>query len=311
MSTTTAIVFPGQGSQSRGMALDFYDEFPKARYVFERASEVLSIDIKSICHDDDPRLNLTEFTQPCILTTEMAMFESLKEHFDLIADYFGGHSLGEYTALVAAGSIPFDTALRLVHARGKLMQESVPQGGGSMVALMMDDLPHAEIINIAAEMEVDAANDNSPTQLVMSGKKSQLDLLCHKLAQMYSGKGLRQVALFVSAPFHSRHMKAAAEKFSNILKECEQNFDAFKAKLATSNFTGGFHTGKTSDLTEALTGQISNTVKWRDNMNALMDKCSLIYELGPNNPLGGFFKSSGFAVRSITDLRTAMRAFRR
>ncbi len=310
MSTNTAIVFPGQGSQRKGMAHDFYDEFPTARYVFERASEVLSMDIKSICHDDDQRLDLTEFTQPCLLTTEIAMFETLKKHFDLTADYFGGHSLGEYAALVAAGSIPFDTALRLVHARGKLMQESAPEGWGSMVAFMMEDLPRAEIMNIAAEMEVDAANDNSPTQLVMSGQRSQLDMLCQKLAHMYSGRGLRQVDLSVSAPFHSRHMKNAEKIFSGLLKEHQQDFDASKAKLVTSNFTGGFHTGETSDMLEALTRQISNTVKWRNNMNALMDKCSVIYELGPNRPLGSFFKSSGFSIRSITDLRTAMRAFR-
>ena len=123
MSNPMAIVFPGQGSQRQGMAKDFMETFAASRAIFEQASDALNLDVAAICHEEDERLHLTEYTQPCILTAEIAMLEGLRAEHGLSASLYGGHSLGEYTALVAAGAIPFEAAVKLVHLRGQLMQE--------------------------------------------------------------------------------------------------------------------------------------------------------------------------------------------
>ena len=303
-----AAVFPGQGAQRKGMASDFHERFPEARHVFEVASDALSFNVAEICHRDDPRLDMTEFTQPCILTAEIAMLESLKKHFGFKPEYFGGHSLGEYAALVAAGAIPFDIAVRLVHIRGKLMQSSAPLGMGGMAAVIMENLPRDEIIKETEKAGVDIANDNSPMQIVISGEKNKVDALCLALSTKYSDRGIRVVPLVVSAPFHSRHMKEVEKKFGNVLKEHGDSFAADKAACVTSNFTGTFHKGSHEDIVDALTRQISGRVRWRDNMAAIMDKSKNIFEIGPNRPLGGFFKACGILVQSIIDVRSAERA---
>ncbi len=143
-----AVVFPGQGSQRPGMAADFAERFPEARAVFEEASAALELDVARICAGDD-RLNLTEFTQPCILTAEIAMLVALRAHFGLSAERFGGHSLGEYTALVAAGALPLADAVRLVRLRGRLMQDAVPVGRGGMVAVIQRALDLEAVAGIA------------------------------------------------------------------------------------------------------------------------------------------------------------------
>jgi malonyl CoA-acyl carrier protein transacylase len=236
------------------------------------------------------------------------MLESLKKHFGFKPSYFGGHSLGEYTALVAAGAIPFDIAVKLVNTRGKLMQSSAPVGTGSMAAIIMENLPRDDIMKDAEQTGVDVANDNSPAQLVISGEKSKVDTLCAHLSARYSDRGIRIVPLVVSAPFHSRHMKEVEQKFGDALKKFGDTFVAEKAGCVTSNFTGSFHTGSLENLIEALTRQISGRVRWRDNMSILIEKSREIFEVGPNRPLGGFFKASGISISSITDVRSAERA---
>ena len=302
-------VFPGQGTQRRGMAMDFYDNFQEARQIFTRASGALSLDIEKTCREEDPKLNRTEFTQPCILAAEIAMFESLKAHHAFEPEYFGGHSLGEYTALVAAGAIPFEFAIRLVHIRGKLMQWSMKNGTGNMAAVIMDKLPHTEVDQLANAADVDVANDNSVNQVVLSGDAACLDKLCADLQLRYCDSGVRVVPLTVSAPFHSRHMKEIEGVFGKILLANKSQFDAEKAKKVTSNYTGKFHTGDLDDLLTALTRQISGRVRWRDNMNLLSDAADEICEIGPNRPLSGFFKTIGVQVPAVIDMRTAQRAF--
>jgi malonyl CoA-acyl carrier protein transacylase len=306
--STIALVFPGQGSQRQGMAQDFCESFPVARRMFERASDALSLDVAAICHQEDARLDLTEFTQPCILTAEIAMLEALRSEFGFAPGLFGGHSLGEYTALVAAGAIPFEDAVKLVRLRGKLMQTATPLGFGGMAAIIMEGLPREEIERMAAEASVDLANDNSPTQIVASGAKEKVDALCAALAARF-GETMRIVPLTVSAPFHSRHMAVIEGEFAGSLRECGNRFDTSKAASVVCNFTGAFHTGRLEDLLAALTRQISGRVRWRDNMAAIVARTQAVFEVGPGRPLAGFFKAAGASAISITDVRTAQRAF--
>jgi [acyl-carrier-protein] S-malonyltransferase len=305
-----SVVFPGQGAQRRGMSIDFADAYPEARAVFAAAARALPFDVEAICREEDARINLTEFTQPCIVTAEIACFEVLKERHGLRPRYFGGHSLGEYSALVAAGAIPLEPALKLVHLRGKLMQQAVPAGVGAMAALISSKLPMDEIRAAAQAHGVDVANDNSPEQVVVSGEAQALDRLLMGLSHL-EAQGLRAVRLTVSAPFHSRHMKPIEAEFGAALEKASADLDPSRATCVLSNWTGAFHTGRKADLIEALTRQISGTVRWRDNMEALRGspEHAPVLEVGPDRPLRGFFKAVGLTVTSVVDSRTAKRAF--
>jgi [acyl-carrier-protein] S-malonyltransferase len=309
-SHNTAVVFPGQGAQRKGMGLDFFAQFEESKRIFNIASETLAIDILGLCRDGDPRVDLTEFTQPCVLTAEIAMFEALKKHFGFSPEYFGGHSLGEYTALVAAGVIPFDVALQLVHTRGRLMQWSTPAGTGKMAAVIREGgmLPYDEIFELAANEDVDIANDNSPCHIAVSGERTRVERLCEKISARFANIGVRTIFLTVSAPFHSRHMVEIESAFAKIIDVKIRTFDMRNAARVTSNFTGRFHTESMTDLKESLMRQISGLVRWRDNMSTLIECADSIVEVGPNRPLGMFFKVVGTQVQSIVDLRTARRA---
>lgn len=304
-----AVVFPGQGAQRRGMAVDFAERFPESRRVFERASEVLSLDVEALCRDDDPRLDQTEFTQPCILAAEIAMLAALRRRVGLDAEVYGGHSLGEYAALVAAAAIPLEVAVRLVRTRGALMQRGAPPGTGAMAAVVMDDLPLAEIEAAAARDGIDVANDNSSSQVVLSGLRPAVEAFCSRLTARLPGPALRVVPLAVSAPFHSRHMAEAERAFREVLARSAASFDAPAARAVVSNFTGTWHTGATADLVEALARQVSGRVRWRQNMDEISRRADTVLELGPGRPLAGFFKTIGRPVASVVDLRTARRAF--
>lgn len=307
----TALVFPGQGSQRKGMGIDFFDQFREARDIFHEASDTLSFDVEKICREGDPRIDLTEFTQPCLITVEHAMVEVLRKEFGLTADVYGGHSCGEYSALVASGAIPFKTALRLVHIRGKLMQWVSPIGFGGMLALTHaeHELPISEILQIAKSENVDLANDNSPRQVVLSGETKALARVAAKLVAAEDCKDVRVVPLVTSAPFHSRHMLEAETLFQKAIATLAAEFKPEFARNVTSNTTGNFHTSNPPDLTDALTRQISGQVKWRENMCVIADRSKKIFEIGPNRPLSGFFRASGYEVTSIVDVRTALRVF--
>ena len=309
MPEQTAIVFPGQGAQRHGMGRDFMEAFPESKRIFDLASDTLNMDVAALCHGEDERLNLTAFTQPCILTTEVAMLEGLRAEQGIEATFFGGHSLGEYTALVAAGVIPFEIAVRLVHLRGQLMQDAVPAGEGAMAALSRTEaLPVKIIANCAHRHDVDVANHNSPNQIVLSG---QTDAVNRAVAAIEAEvEELKVTLLNVSAPFHSRHMAVIEEDFKNALEAVSHCFDTSKATCVTSNFIGDFHSGSESNLVSALTRQISGSVRWTDNMKVLCSAASNILEIGPNRPLRRFFGALDTPIKSIIDLRSARRAFR-
>jgi [acyl-carrier-protein] S-malonyltransferase len=304
------VVFPGQGSQRTGMGVDFAERFAIARSVFDQASAVLGYDVHALCAEGDPRLQLTEYTQPCILAAEVAMLGALREHFGLVDARHGGHSLGEYTALVAAGALELDAALRLVRLRGRLMQSAVPAGQGGMIAVIQQDLDLDLVARVASEHEVDVANLNSPSQVVLSGSSASLARAGDVLEAALEPTGGRVVALDVSAPFHSRALRVIEAEFERALDGEAGAMNAARATSVTSNLLGGFHAGTSEALISALVRQISGPVRWIDNMKALAEGATTIYEIGPNRPLTRFFKELGHEVQPIINVRSAEKVFR-
>jgi len=283
------------------MAQDFHDKFAAARDAFAEASAACGVDLAAISFGDEERLNLTEFTQPCILTAEIAMLRVLASDYGLEARWFAGHSLGEYTALVAAGVLELGEAAKLVRRRGALMQQAVPAGEGAMLAVIARGL---ELDALRAEVEgldVDAANHNSSSQIVVSGSAAGVEKAKERLA-----KGRRLIALNVSAPFHSRLMRTIEPTFAVDLGAA--SIDATWAPRVASNFTGGFHAADAASVRDALVRQISGTVRWVDNMKALAERATRIVEIGPAKPLSAFFRDIGVKVQAITDLASAEEA---
>ncbi len=301
----TTVVFPGQGSQRPGMGRDFDGRFDASRRVYDEASEALALDMRRLCFAPDSRLALTEYVQPAILATEIAMLRGLAEAFGMTAQRFGGHSLGEYTGLVAAGVIPFGDAVRIVRERGRLMQEAVPVGRGRMVAVIGQSLDGSVIERALEGLTVTVANDNSPDQVVLSGLGDDVRAAERRLAEGAAGAFLRLVPLDVSAPFHSPLMAPIEPAFAAVLASAR--WDTTNAPRVTSNLTGGFHDRDLAALRQRLVRQISGTVRWRNNMLALTDRPTRVLEIGPGRPLRGFFKAIGVSVESITDVRSAER----
>ncbi|MGH7898219.1 MAG: ACP S-malonyltransferase [Candidatus Binatia bacterium] len=295
----TALVFPGQGSQRAGMARDFHERFAAARDAFAEASAAAGIDLGAICFAEDERLNLTEYTQPCILTAEIAMFRVLEKELGLRGDHFAGHSLGEYTALVAAGVMKLGEAARLVRRRGALMQAAVPAGQGAMLAVIGPGLELDELREKLTGLDVDAANHNSPSQIVISGSAAGIEAARARL----EAKGRRLIPLKVSAPFHSRFMKEIEPEFAAELATAA--LDSAAAPNVAANFTGSFHTVDPAAIRENLVRQVSGTVRWVDNMRALVDRGARIIEIGPGRPLSGFFREIGAGAEAITDWQSA------
>lgn len=305
-----AVVFPGQGSQRHGMGKDFYDAVPVCRETFDEASDTLRWNVAALCFGNDERLNLTEYAQPCILATEIAMLRGLQSRYAFRPEYFGGHSLGEYTALVAAGVVPFSKALEVVSHRGHLMQEAMPAGSGGMSAVISQDLDVALVAETLKELPIDVANDNSPNQVVISGHSGSIRLAEERLAAVLGkGESFRFVPLNVSAPFHSRFMHAIRDAFSEFLQALATVLSPGNAHRVTSNFTGFFHSNDRRAIVERLTAQLSGTVRWRDNMKALAEQATSIVEVGPDRPLREFFKTTGIRCQSITTLSAASRLF--
>ena len=234
-----AAVFPGQGSQRLGMGGDFFDKSPESRRTYEEAADVLGWDVAAVCMTEDKRLNLTEYTQPCILTTEIAMLRALAARWDFRPTLFGGHSLGEFTALVAAGALPFTASLKIVQARGRLMQGAVPPGVGAMTALIADDLDPEVIEEVLSDLEADVANVNSSQQVVLSGEAGAITEAESRLkAALADRPTLRFVRLNVSAPFHSRLLEPIQASFAGVLRDLGGGLDPSPATRVTSNYPG-------------------------------------------------------------------------
>ncbi|PKN85108.1 MAG: ACP S-malonyltransferase [Deltaproteobacteria bacterium HGW-Deltaproteobacteria-1] len=305
-------VFPGQGSQRQGMGKDFYDQMSVCRQTYEEASDAVGLDVASICFNEDDRLNLTEYTQPCIVTTEVAMIRGLAERYGFQAGYFGGHSLGEFTALVAAGVIPFGDAVQIVRMRGKLMQDAVPVGVGSMAAVISEDIDVAALKKMIEDLPVDVANINSANQVVISGDTAALPEVENRCKNLFvAPKTFRFVKLNVSAPFHSRFMKKIEQPFTETLKNFSKSFDISTASRVTSNYAGFFHASSVDTVINNLVSQLSNSVLWRENMQVLARHASRIYEIGPGRPLRDFFRTIDVTCDSIISLVAAEKIFAR
>jgi [acyl-carrier-protein] S-malonyltransferase len=298
-----AVVFPGQGSQKPGMGRDFFDAYAETRAVYEAASAALGYDVATLCFDDAERLALTEFQQPAILTTEIAMLAALRAHYGWEPRFFGGHSLGEYTALVAANVLHLADAVRLVALRGRLMQEAVPPGAGAMTAVIQADLDVDWLRKAASAFEVDVANYNALDQAALSGLAPNVAAAVAAI-KTDQQRRVRAIPLRVSAPFHSRHMKSVEAPLRDALRSIGRVVSIETVRVL-SNTSGSFHTGSREHLEDSLTRQVSSTVRWVDCMRELVDRGCEIVEVGPGKPLRGFFASLGLEIRSVTSVETA------
>lgn len=288
-----AFLFPGQASQYPGMGRELSEKFPAARAVFEEADAALGMSISRICFEGtEDELRLTENTQPAILTVSVAAFRVLGSR-GVVPDYVAGHSLGEYSALVAAGGLTLADAIRVVRKRGRYMQEAVPSGVGAMAAILgLSPAQVEEICEKAADGEVvSPANLNSPEQTVISGHAAAVKRAV-ELASQAGAK--RAVILQVSAPFHCELMQPAQQRLEADLRQTQ--FSALRIPLVTN--VGAEMIEKGEDAREALIRQVSLPVRWQDSMRTLIDLgVDSFAEVGPGRVLSGLLRQIDRSVR--------------
>lgn len=284
-----SVIFPGQGSQSVGMAKDLYNKFDIVKELFKEADSVLNFSItKLILSGTKEELDQTENTQPAIFLVGYSIFQLIKKEFSIDlnnANYFAGHSLGEYTALSCAGALSFSDTLKLLRVRGKAMQEAVPKGEGGMIAILGSSTEVIEKIfeENKNKYECFIANDNSNGQIVASGKLINLDLLIEDLKK----QNIKNIKLPVSAPFHCKLMNNATKIMKNEIQKCD--FKNLKNTLI-SNVTAQ-EVNETSILKELLIKQIESRVRWRESVNLMLEKkITQFIEIGPGKVLSGLVK---------------------
>ena len=282
-----SVIFPGQGSQSIGMMKDLYNKFNTVKGLFSEADDTLKFSItKLIMEGPTERLNETENTQPAIFLVGFSIFQLIKKDFGINlnkANYFAGHSLGEYTALACAEVLSFSETLNLLKKRGRSMQEAVPKGQGGMVAVLGSNPNEIENIINEKNYECYIANDNSNGQQVVSGKINDLDSLMINLKK----SNIKSIKLPVSAPFHCKLMNNATKIMQNEIQKSN-----FKNPINTlvSNVTNQ-EVKDSSLLKDLLIKQIESRVRWRENVNLMVEKgIKNFIEIGPGKVLSGLIK---------------------
>ena len=290
-----AFLFPGQASQYTGMGKELAEKFPAAKAVFDEADKALGISVSKLCFEGtEDELKLTANTQPSILTVSVAVYRVLEEK-GITPDFVAGHSLGEYSALVAAGSLKFADAVKLVRKRGTYMQEAVPAGQGAMAAIM--GISPADVLDVckhAAQGEIcSPANLNSPEQTVISGHAGAVK----RAVEIASQKGAkRAVMLAVSAPFHSALMMPAQEKLEVDLKATV--FAELQVPLVTNVDADTIRSG--DEARSALVRQVSMPVRWEESMRLLLDEgVNTFVEVGPGRVLTGLIRQIERSVATL------------
>ena len=295
-----AYIFPGQGSQYAGMGKDLAEKFPAARRVFEEADAALGFAISDLCFNGPAeQLQLTENTQPAILCVSIAALQALLSEGTVSPDYVLGHSLGEYSALVAGGSLRFDDAVRVVRARGRYMQEAVPFGVGAMAAILDMDLKEIEAACEEARQDevCSPANINSPRQVVIAGHSSAID----RAITIVKKRGARRaVKLNVSAPFHCSLMMPAQRRLAADLTELW--FEDLPYPLVTNVDAAlvGPGTGSGLEARDSLVRQVTQPVRWLESVEFLAAHgVQSFVEIGPGKVLSGLVRQIDRSLRCV------------
>ncbi|PRP54882.1 ACP S-malonyltransferase [Bacillus halotolerans] len=291
-----AFLFPGQGSQFIGMGKELYEQVPAAKRLFDEADETLETKLSSLIFEGDAKeLTLTYNAQPALLTTSIAVLEKFKES-GITPDFTAGHSLGEYSALVAAGAMSFKDSVYTVRKRGEFMNEAVPAGEGAMAAILgMDADTLKQVTDKVTEDGhlVQLANLNCPGQIVISGTAKGVELASE---QAKENGAKRAIPLDVSGPFHSELMKPAADKLKEVLDSCELK-DADVPVI--SNVSADVMTDK-ADIKEKLIEQLYSPVRFEETVNKLIaEGVTTFIEIGPGKVLSGLVKKVNRRLKTI------------
>ena len=289
-----SVIFPGQGSQLVGMGKDLYNKYSLVKDLFKEADDTLELPLsKLVLSGPKEELDLTENTQPAIFILSYSIFKLIKEEFKIDlnkANFFAGHSLGEYSALASAGVLSFSDTLKILKIRGKAMQNSVPKGVGGMVAVLGSEIEIVENIINKNKYECYIANDNSLGQIVLSGKIKDLE----KMMLDLKAANIKNIKLPVSAPFHCKLMNKATLVMNEEITKL--NFKE-PSNILISNVTGK-EISNSNQLKDLLVKQIESRVRWRESVSLMIEKgITQFIEIGPGKVLSGLIKRIDKSVK--------------
>ena len=298
--TKRAFLFAGQGAQYLGMVRELYDQYELVRSTFDEASQVLGYDVRALIDQDEEKLNQTRYTQPAILTTSVAIYRLLADK-GIEPDMVAGLSLGEYSALVAAGALDFKTAVALVAKRGSFMEEAAPAGSGKMVAVLNAEVSLIEEVcqEASAIGVVSPANYNTPSQIVIGGEVAAVD----KAVELLKDAGVKRlIPLNVSGPFHTALLKPASQRLAEVLETVE--FSDFVRPLVGNTEATVMEKERVKEL---LTRQVMEPVRFYDSIAKMQEAgVTEFIEIGPGKVLSGFIKKidKSADVRQVEDVES-------